>query len=276
VKTSRVNKIAVAIAMFGIAGLFIAPLLLMIAASFKPEREVLDPTSILPRNPTLANYQYVLNYTEEAPILLWLVNSVFISTSVTVCVLITSSLAAYGLTRLRPPGAERLLSTIVITMMLPAQLFFVPVFLILTWLGWLDTPAALIVPPIASGFGVFMLSSFMRAIPKSIEEAALIDGCTPLGVFWHVNVPLCAPSLATLGIFTFIGSWNDFVSPLIYLESVRNYTLPVGIALYQSSYYSEYGLTLATSVLATMPLVVFFLAFQRQIIESMSTTGLKE
>ncbi len=275
-KTSRVNKIAVAIAMFGIAGLFIAPLLLMIAASFKPEREVLDPTSILPRNPTLANYQYVLNYTEEAPILLWLVNSVFISTSVTVCVLITSSLAAYGLTRLRPPGAERLLSTIVITMMLPAQLFFVPVFLILTWLGWLDTPAALIVPPIASGFGVFMLSSFMRAIPKSIEEAALIDGCTPLGVFWHVNVPLCAPSLATLGIFTFIGSWNDFVSPLIYLESVRNYTLPVGIALYQSSYYSEYGLTLATSVLATMPLVVFFLAFQRQIIESMSTTGLKE
>ncbi len=275
-KTTRVSKIGVAAAMFGIAGLFIAPLLLMIAASFKPEREVLDPTSILPRNPTLANYQYVLNYTEEAPILLWLVNSVFISTSVTVCVLITSSLAAYGLTRLRPPGAERMLSTIVITMMLPAQLFFVPVFLILTWLGWLDTPAALIVPPIASGFGVFMLSSFMRAIPKSIEEAALIDGCTPFGVFWHVNVPLCAPSLATLGIFTFIGSWNDFVSPLIYLESVRNYTLPVGIALYQSSYYSEYGLTLATSVLATMPLVVFFLAFQRQIIDSMSTTGLKE
>lgn len=270
------RRFAVALVMLGVAGMFVAPLLLMIAASFKPEREVLDPTSLLPREPTLANYQYVLNYSEEAPVLLWLVNSVFISTSVTVCVLVTSSLAAYGLTRLRPPGSERLLSTIVVTMMLPAQLFFVPVFLILTWLGWLDTPAALIVPPIASGFGVFMLSSFMRAIPRSIEEAALMDGCTPLGVFWHVNVPLCAPSMATLGIFTFIGSWNDYVGPLIYLDSVRNYTLPVGIALYQTSYYTEYGLTLATSVLATLPLVTFFFVFQRQIIESMSTTGLKE
>lgn len=270
------RKLVVTVAMLCIGAAFVAPLLLMILTSFKPEMEVLDPKSITPRKPTLANYQYVLKYGEEAPFVRWLLNSVFVSTSVTVCVLVTSSLAAYGLTRLRPPGSERTLSMIVVTMMLPAQLFLVPVFLILSWLKWLDTPAALIVPPIASGFGVFMLSSFMRAIPKSIEEAALIDGCTPFGVYWNVNLPLCAPSLATLGIFTFIGSWNDFVGPLIFLDSVRNYTLPVGIALYQTSYYTEYGLTLATSVLATMPLVVFFLAFQRQIIDSMSSTGVKE
>jgi multiple sugar transport system permease protein len=116
----------------------------------------------------------------------------------------------------------------------------------------------------------------MRAIPASIDEAALIDGCSPLGVFLHVTLPLSAPAMATLGIFTFIGSWNDFIGPLVFLDSVRNYTLPVGIALYQTSYYTEYGLTLATSVLATMPLIVIFAIFQRHIIESMASTGLKE
>jgi multiple sugar transport system permease protein len=185
-------------------------------------------------------------------------------------------MAAYAITRLRVPGHWRIRGIVVVTMMLPAQLFLVPVFLILSWLGWLDTPAALIVPATAGGFGVFMLASFMRAIPRSIEEAALIDGCSPLGVYLHVILPLCAPAMATLGIFTFIGSWNDYVGPLIFIDSIRNYTLPVGIALYQGSYSTEYGRTLAASVLATMPLVVVFMAFQRQIIQSMSATGLKE
>ena len=97
-----------------------------------------------------------------------------------------------------------------------------------------------------------------------------------MGLYLNVSLPLCAPALATLGIFTFVGSWNDFLGPLVFMDSVRNYTLPVGIALYQSSYYTEYGLTLATSVLATSPLVLVFMAFQRQIVESMSSTGLKD
>jgi multiple sugar transport system permease protein len=259
-----------------VAVVFVAPLVVMTFTSFKPEQEVLNPSSVVPRDWTDANFKYVLNYSEEAPFTRWLLNSLFISTTVTLLVLICSSTAAYALTRLRVPGSSRMLGAVVVTMMLPAQLFLVPVFLILSWLGWLDNPAALIVPALAGGFGVFMLSSFMRSIPRSIEEAALMDGCSPLGVFLHVILPLCAPSLATLGIFTFIGSWNDFVGPLIFMDSARNYTLPVGIALYQASYFTEYGLTLATSVMATLPLVVMFLAFQRQIIESMSTTGLKE
>jgi len=160
--------------------------------------------------------------------------------------------------------------------MVPGQLFLVPLYLMLSRLHWLDTPAALIVPATAGGFGVFMLSQFMRAIPEAIEEAALIDGCSPLGLYLNVSLPLCAPAVATLGIFTFVGSWNDFLGPLVFMDSVRNYTLPVGIALYQSSYYTEYGLTLATSVLATTPLVLVFMAFQRQIVESMSSTGLKD
>lgn len=272
----RVRIRLLPVVMAGVAMLFLSPMLVMILTAFKPEAEVLNPDSVIPRTWTLDNFRYVLEYSEEAPFGRWLLNSLFVSSTVTVLVLIVSSMAAYAITRLRLPGSGRMLGIIIITMMLPAQFFLVPVFLILSWLGWLDTPAALIVPATAGGFGVFMLSSFMRAIPRSIEEAALIDGCSPLGVYLHVNLPLCAPSLATLGIFTFIGSWNDFVGPLIFLDSVRNYTLPVGIALYQTSYYTEYGLTLATSVLATMPLVFVFMLFQRQIIESMSTTGLKE
>ena len=259
-----------------VALVFVAPLVLMVFTSFKPESEVLNPETIVPRTWTLSNYRHVLGWSEEAPFVRWLLNSLFISTTVTLLVLVFSSMAAYAITRLRVPGSGPMLATIVVTMMLPAQLFLVPVYLILSWLGWLDTPAALIVPATAGGFGVFMLSQFMKAVPRSIEEAALMDGASPLGVFLHVTLPLCAPALATLGIFTFIGSWNDFVGPLIFMDSVRNYTLPVGIALYQTSYYTEYGLTLATSVLATMPLIAVFMVFQRQIIESMAMTGLKE
>ena len=276
VRPRRLRVRVLPVVMVGIALVVLAPLFIMILTSFKPESAVLNPSSIIPRHWTLANFRYVLNYSEEAPFVRWLLNSLFISTTVTLLVMICSSTAAYAITRLQVPGSSRMLGIVVVTMMLPAQLFLVPVYLILSWFHWLDTPAALIIPATAGGFGVFMMSSFMRAIPRSIEEAALIDGCSPLGVFLHVNLPLCAPALATLGIFTFIGSWNDFVGPLIFLDSVRNYTLPVGIALYQTSYYTEYGLTLATSVLATMPLIIVFMAFQRQIIESMAMTGLKE
>lgn len=254
---------------------FVAPLIVMLLTSFKPEAEVLNPASVVPREWTLANYRHVLGWSEEAPFVRWLLNSLFISTTVTLLVLTFSATAAYAITRLRLPGTQRFLALVVATMMLPAQLFLVPVYLILSKLGLLDTPWALIVPATAGGFGVFLICQFMRAIPRSIEEAALIDGCSTLGVFLHVNLPLSGPALATLGIFTFIGSWNDFVGPLIFLDSIENYTLPVGIALYQSSYVTEYGLTLATSVLATIPLIVVFMVFQRQIIESMATAGIK-
>src|SRR5277367_3364331 len=151
--------------------IFLAPLFVMILTSFKPEAEVLNPRSIFPSHWTAHNYHYVLNYSEEAPFARWLLNSVFVSSSVTLLVLVFSSMAAFALTRLRLNGGARILGAVVATMMLPAQLFLVPVFLILSWFHWLDTPWALIVPATAGGFGVFMLASFMKAIPASIDEA---------------------------------------------------------------------------------------------------------
>lgn len=264
------------VVMLLVAFAFMFPIVMMFLTSFKAEGEVLNPASVVPKLWTAENYRNVLEWSEEAPFGRWLLNSVFVSSSVTLLVLTFSSMAAFAITRLKVKGGGAFLGVVVFSMMVPGQLFLVPVYFILSKLHWLDTPAALIVPATAGGFGVFMLSQFMRSVPSAVEEAAHIDGCSPAQVFGKVTLPLCAPALATLGVLTFIGSWNDYVSPLVYMDSVRNYTLPVGIAMYQASYYTEYGRTLATSVLASIPLLIVFLVFQKQIVESMASSGLKD
>lgn len=257
------------------AVLFIAPVAFIFLTAFKPDTEILHFGGLLPRDPTLEHFRYVLGTPEEIPVFRWLFNSVFISSSVTLLVLTVDALAAYALSRLNLPGGKAVLAMIVATMMVPGQVLLVPVYLLLSRLGWLDTPWALIVPAGAGAFGVFFLHQFFKAVPQELEEAAAIDGCSRLGVFWHVMLPLSRPALATLGILTFIGSWNDFLGPLVFLDSVEKYTLPVGVALFQMSYSIEYGLTLAASVVCTAPILVIFLLLHRQIIEGVSMTGLK-
>jgi len=253
----------------------IAPLLLLIVTSFKPETEVLNFQAVLPREWTWANFIRILGTPEEAPVGRWFLNSLMISGATTFVVLIVSSLAAYALVRLRPPGSAWVLGLLVATMMIPGQVLMVPLYLILNQIGWIDTPMALIFPGAAGAFGTFLLSQFFRGIPHELEEAAVIDGCGRLAIFFHIILPLARPALATLAIFTFIGTWNDFIGPLVLLDSISHYTLPVGIALFQSSYASEYGLTFAASVLSTLPVLVVFLIFQRNIIQSVAFTGIK-
>ncbi len=262
--------------MIGIGLLFIAPFVFMFFASFKREAEVLRPEAILPQAWDTTNYQTIGRNSVEAPIGIWFLNSVFIATGTTFLVITLASLTAFAITRLKVRGGNFLLGMIVATMMIPAQLFLIPLYVILSRLHLLDTPYAMILPASAGGFGVFMLSSFMRGLPTAIEEAALLDGCSIMQMFWKITLPLCGPSIATLAVFTFIASWNDYITPLTFMESVTNYTLPVGIALFQSSYSTQYGLTIATSLIATAPLIIAFLVFQRQIIESMTSSGLKE
>lgn len=262
--------------MGAIAIVFITPFVLMLLASFKQESEVLKPDAILPRSWSLDNYQSVIRNSVEAPVGMWFLNSVFVSSLTTLLVIVLSSFAAFAVTRLKVKGADLILSAIVTSMMVPSQLFLIPLYVILGRIGILDTPYALVLPAAAGGFGVFMLSQFMRSLPRAIEEAALIDGCSMLQLFWLITLPLCGPSIATLGVFTFIASWNDYITPLVFMESVTNYTLPVGIALFQSSYSTQYGLTIATSLISTLPLILIFLVFQKQIIESMTSSGLKD
>ncbi|HLJ56613.1 MAG TPA: carbohydrate ABC transporter permease [Chthonomonadaceae bacterium] len=258
------------------AAIFLLPLVFLALTAFKPDREILHYTGIAPAHPTLANFREVLGNPEEIPIARWFANSVLISSCVALLVVTVDSLAAYGLARLNLPGKRWVFGLIVATLMVPGQILLVPVYLILNRLGWLDTPLALIVPAGAGAFGVFLLHQFFLGIPRELEEAAMLDGCSPLGIFWRVVLPLSKPALATLAIFTFVGSWNDFLGPLVFLDSVDKYTLPVGIALFQTSYFAEYGLTLAASVLCTAPVLIVFLIFQRHIIQGVALTGLKD
>jgi len=256
--------------------LMLIPVALLFLTSFKPDAEILHFSGILPREWTFGNFREILGTPEEIPIFRWFFNSVFISSMVTLLVLWVDSMAAYGLARLDLPGKRPVFALILATLMVPGQIFLVPVYLILNWLGWLDTPWALIVPAGAGAFGVFLLHQFFLGIPRDLEDAGAIDGCSRLAIYWRILLPLSKPALATLGIFVFIGSWNDFLGPLVFLDSVDKYTLPVGIALFQSSYVTEYGLTLAASVICTLPVLVVFLLFQQHIIEGIALTGLKE
>lgn len=258
------------------AALFVVPLLLILLAAFKPDREILHFRGLWPEQWTLVNFRSILGDPEEIPIFRWFVNSLFISTSVSLLVLTVDSLAAYGLARLNLPGKRWVFGAILATLMVPGQILLVPVYLLLNRLGWLDTPLALIVPAGSGAFGVFLLHQFFLSIPRDLEDAAAIDGCSRMGIYRHVVLPLSRPALAALGIFTFVGSWNDFLGPLVFLDSIDKYTLPVGIALFQTSYSAEYGLTLAASALCTAPVLVVFLLFQRQIIAGIALSGIKD
>ncbi len=255
---------------------FTLPVLLIFVTSFKPESEVLNFTSLMPTDWTLANYRKLIGSAAEAPLGRWLWNSLAVSTCVTVLVLAVDSLAAYALARLDLPGKRVVFALILATLMVPGQVLLVPMYLLLNSLGWLDTVWALTVPPAANAFGVFLLHQFFKGIPKELEEAAALDGCSRLGIYWRVVMPLSWPALATLAILTFIGSWNDFIGPLVFIDSSNKMTLPVGIALFQASYYDEYSLTLAASTLATVPVLIVFLLFQKQIVRGMMLAGLKE
>ncbi|QDU33443.1 L-arabinose transport system permease protein AraQ [Poriferisphaera corsica] len=255
---------------------FFLPVLLIFVTSFKSESEILHFTSFWPESWSLSNYWQLFANPEEIPIGVWTINSFLYASTTTLIVLSVDALAAYGLARLNLPFAKIMLGIFVITMMVPAQVQLIPTYLVLNQLGWLDTMLAIVIPPASNAFGVFLLYQFFKGIPKDLEEAAALDGCSRMAMFFHIALPLSKPALATLAIFIFLGSWNDFLGPLVFLDSSDRLTLPVGIATFQSSYYSEYGLTLAAGTIATVPALIAFLVFQKSIIEGISRSGMKD
>ena len=260
-----------------VALLFLAPLGWMLATALKtPEGIIagLGAVRWLPRQPTLENFSNVLLKVEEFPVWRWTGNSVFVSLCVTALVLVVTTLAAFSYSRLRWRGRDPLFGLILATMLVPGQALLIPSYLIVRYLGWFDTYLALIVPAGASAFGVFLLRQFFSEIPAELEEAAVLDGCGPVGVLRHVILPLAKPALAALGIFTFMGAWNAFEGPLLYTDSLEMRTLPIGIAVFQGRYNTEYGPMMAAASLAALPVVIAFLLFQRHIIKGISLTGL--
>jgi multiple sugar transport system permease protein len=257
-----------------LAILTLIPLIYMFSQALTPEAEVYRwPVRYLPENPSLENFQNLMRY-PNLPIMRWLFNSFFVSTAVTILVVLIDSLTAYGFARLEFPGREFLFIMVLTTIMIPGQVTLIPTFLIMRDLGWLDSYNALIWPNGANVFGVFLLRQFFQSIPRELEDAAVIDGCSKLGTYWRIIMPLSTSALVALAIFTFLGSWNDLFWPLIALNSVEMRTLPVGLSILRYEGYTQQGLSMAAAALTTVPVLIVYIIFQRRIIQGVMVSGL--
>jgi putative chitobiose transport system permease protein len=189
--------------------------------------------------------------------------------------LVICSLAAYPLARLHFPGREAILGLIIATIMIPFQVVMIPLYILAVNLGLRNTYLGLVLPYLASAFGIFLMRQAFQTVPKELEEAARLDGCSDLGVWWHVMIPATRPALVTLGIFVFIGTWGEFLWPLILLDRPERYTLPLGVAQLASSFSLDWRLVAAGSVLSVLPALLLFVFLQRYIIPTETASGVK-
>lgn len=271
------SQVTLHLALLAAAAFFLAPLVWMLSTSLKSPGEIISSLGALrwwPHPATWVNFHQVLTNVAEFPVWRWTGNSVFVALAATALVVTVDALAAYAYSRLRWKGRNLMFGVLIATMLVPGQVLLIPSYLLIRELHWFDTYWALIVPAGANAFGVFLLRQFFQTIPNELEEAARLDGCGPLGVFWHVILPLSRPALATLGIFTFMGVWNAFEGPLIYTGSQEMRTLPIGLMIFQGHYSTEYGPLMAAAALAAVPVLIAFLLFQKHLIKGISLTGL--
>jgi len=254
---------------------FIAPIVWMISTSFKTQLDAGTGTSLIPDPFTLANYEPLTAWNGKTPVLRWFTNSAVTATVTTTLVVTTAALAAYSLARFTFRGRGLVFAMIVATLFLPGFLFLIPNYLIVNNLGLIDTLPALMLPPVGGAFGVFFLRQFFLGLPRELEEAARIDGAGDVRIFRAVLLPLAQPALSTIAVITFLASWNDFLWPVYALTTSNRLTLPAGLPLLQSAYIANQPLIMAGAVIASVPALLVFLLFQRKIIESVATTGLK-
>jgi multiple sugar transport system permease protein len=250
------------------------PFIWVLFTSLKPEAEIATfPPQLFPRNWTLENYANVWNRLPFARLFL---NSVLFAGGVTIVSLMLDSMSAYALARLEFPGRTPVFIAILIALMLPFQVMFVPLFVTVHDLHLLDSYGGLIIPRATNAFGIFMLRQFFLTLPKELDEAARIDGCNEFEIYWRIILPLSGPALATLAVFHFMYNWNDFLWPLLITSSLEMRTLPAGLALFVGSHVVEYGVVMAGAMLALLPLLVAFLFAQRYFIQGIATTGIKD
>lgn len=250
------------------------PFVWMLMSAFKPLDEIfLKPPKLFPMEPTMANFETAFSTGNFYSALL---NSVYIATLVTGISLFTSAMAAYVFARLTFRGSALLFGLFLATMMVPSQLTVIPLYIIMGWFGWVDTHLALIVPPaLFSAFGVFMLRQYVRGIPLELEEAAAIDGASRVKIFFTMILPLLRTPLTALGIFTFLGNWNNFFSPLIFINSDTLFTLPLWVNQFKGQYASDWGGLMAATSLVALPFLIIFIIAQKQIVEGIALSGSK-
>jgi len=273
----RVLSILAHVLLVGASILMLYPLLWMLSASLRPENEIFTSTSLWPSTISLDSYfrgwgGLRLSFGT------FFVNSFTIAILAIIGNLATCSLAAFAFARLEFWGRPFWFAMMLATLMLPYQVTLIPQYVLFHNLGWVNTFLPLVVPKFlaADGFFIFLMVQFFRGIPKELDEAAMMDGCSPWRIYWKILLPLSTPVLATAAIFTFIWTWDDFFGPLIYLSDIRTYTVMLGLRTFvDSSAQSDWGGLFAMSILSLLPIFLFFLFFQRLLIEGIATTGMK-
>ncbi len=258
-----------------IALVMLLPLVWLVSTAFKSPTEDLFtfPPRFLPQSPTLQNFVRVW---QTNPFRRYLWNSTLVAVLTVGLNLLFCALAAYPLARLRFRGREAMFSLIVATILVPFQIVMIPLYILMVQLGLRNSYVGLVFPAIASAFGIFLLRQAFLGVPKELEEAARMDGCSELGIWWHVMLPAVRPALVTLAIFVFIGSWSDFLWPLILLDQPEMYTLPLGVARLAGAFSGDdWRLIAAGSVISIAPILLVFLWLQRYIVPTETGSGVK-
>lgn len=252
---------------------FLMPFFWMLSNSFKGTRELLmNPTNVLPEKFTLAGYQKVLT---ESPFFSWLGNSLIITTTNTIVIVLDSALFGYVFSKFRFRGRNTLFMILLATMMIPAQTLMIPNFLLMCKLNLYNKLGALILPTFVNAFGIYLCRQFCDEVPSELMESAKIDGAGEFTIFFRIVIPQIKPAMGALAIFTFMEYWNDYLNPLIMLNSVEKMTLPLALSYFSSLHASDLSATMAASAMIMAPLTVVFLLLQKQFIKGISMTGMK-
>lgn len=256
--------------------IFMCPLYWMVTTALKTNAEAyLYPPTLFPQVLKFTNFPAAWNY-EGMQFARWTLHTLFISVTVLTGVLLTSSLCAYGFARIHFPGRNFWFMATIASVMLPAQVTMIPLYIVFFKIGWLDTFNPLIIPAWFGGgaLNIFLLRQFFMGIPSELEDAALIDGAGRFQIWWQIFLPLSLPALLTIAIFTFQGTWNNFYGPLVYIRSQDKYTLVQGLNLFKGLYSAETQYLMAMSVLMTIPMIALFFVAQRYFIRGITLTGI--
>ncbi len=253
--------------------LFVGPYIWSLSISFQPPGDVFNwPIQFLPDPATLDNYRRLWT---EIPFASWLLNSAVVVTCVTLSNLFFASCAGYAFARIEFPGRQFIFYCFLATLMVPGHVTLVPKFMLLNHFGMINTYQGLIIPGIVQIFGIFLMKQFFETLPRELEEAARIDGCNRIQTLWKVILPVSKPALVALAIYTFQGSWNDFLWPVIVTTTPDMYTLPLGMAMFRFEFRVEWTMLMAGSILLSLPMLIIFLSFQRLFVANAAMSGTK-
>ncbi len=274
IPNSRLKLILIYGLLAAIALITLFPLLWLISTALKsPTENILQsPPQLLPSQPTLNNF---LSVWRSLPFAQYIYNSTLVAVLTVALNLLFCSLAAYPLARLSFVGRNSIFLAIVSTIMIPFQIVMIPLYILTVQLGLRNTYLGIIFPSLASAFGIFLLRQAFMGVPKELEESARMDGSSELGLWWHIMLPAIRPALVTLSIFVFIGSWSDFLWPLIVIQDESLYTLPLGVAKLAGTFSLDWRLVAAGSIISVAPILLLFLFLQRYIVPTETNTGVK-